>query len=338
MSQEASKDSAPFPLNLTTLGLQHVFSLFEAEPEHLLQARYRLEDILGNGNSATTYLALDTFTGEHVAIKTVIKEHEPVVRNEIQILRLLASDSDFVRTPRLIDTFFAHEKCCVVLEAFRPLTPLRTSITMFDRVERLRRFAFDICIQLCHLNKFDLLHADVKLTNVMQSKVDDGFVLIDYGNALSLKDLEFYYGESESDSWELQTAFYRAPEVYLRRKPLIPAIDYWSLGISLLEFVIGEMYIPETLPELFDSWYSLLGPLPSCMTNNEDNLREWAGEEADRETKISSLYTATRIADEAFLDFLAGLLEYQPEQRLQGVQCLLHPFLRPLSPILSFIT
>ena len=49
--------------------------------------------------------------------------------------------------------------------------------------------------------------------------------LIDFGNAFDISNASLYY-----DDFNLQTLFYRAPEVLLGLPPLDYAIDMWSLG------------------------------------------------------------------------------------------------------------
>ncbi|XP_046862628.1 probable dual specificity protein kinase YAK1 homolog [Xenia sp. Carnegie-2017] len=64
------------------------------------------------------------------------------------------------------------------------------------------------------------------------------------------------------DSFELQTVFYRAPEVMFGL-PFGYQIDMWSLACVLTELYLGEpLFLATSKEEILEQMHSLLGPLP----------------------------------------------------------------------------
>jgi len=78
------------------------------------------------------------------------------------------------------------------------------------------------------LNAVGFLHCDVKPGNIMLDRL--GYVkLVDFGRAVST---------GEKSSWLLGTPMYMAPEIHLRKPPLVQS-DIFSAGLVCLEMLRG---------------------------------------------------------------------------------------------------
>ena len=185
--------------------------------------------------------------------------------------------------------------------------------------------------------------------------------LIDFGNAMTGAEASLYY-----DDFDVQTLYYRAPEVLLGVGFSAP-IDMWSLGCVLMELSTGKpLFHCVSNQQLFSLMVRTLGPLPihpyrggkfapQYLTSNEftyDNrpvatqhVRVGGGGMGGLGTsQVNSsgyyhLYRMNNIAkllssrDRDYVSFILGLLEYDPAARLTPTQALFHPFFGKLFPL-----
>jgi dual specificity tyrosine-phosphorylation-regulated kinase 2/3/4 len=83
--------------------------------------------------------------------------------------------------------------------------------------------------------------------------------LVDFGNAMTPEDASAYF-----DDFQVQSLYYRAPEVLLGSWNFSYAIDMWSLGCVLAELYIGRpLFRVRSSSELFVNMQQVLGPLPA---------------------------------------------------------------------------
>ena len=101
------------------------------------------------------------------------------------------------------------------------------------------KVAAQLLAALSLLHRSGVIHADIKPENILLRDNDAtccAVKLADFGNAMNAteEDTAMYYG-----SFELQSLWYRAPEVILGL-PFSCAIDMWSAGCVLAELYLGE--------------------------------------------------------------------------------------------------
>jgi dual specificity tyrosine-phosphorylation-regulated kinase 2/3/4 len=88
--------------------------------------------------------------------------------------------------------------------------------------------------------------------------------LVDFGNAMTPEDTSAYF-----DEFQVQSLYYRAPEVLLGSWNFSYAIDMWSLGCVLAELYIGRpLFKVRSSSELFVNMQQILGPLPAGVFNS----------------------------------------------------------------------
>uniref|UniRef100_A0AAQ4PIE7 Protein kinase domain-containing protein n=1 Tax=Gasterosteus aculeatus aculeatus TaxID=481459 RepID=A0AAQ4PIE7_GASAC len=189
--------------------------------------RYKVLEFIGEGGFGKVAKCVNMNTNENTAIK--ILKYVNDYAEEVEMLEKLRTlDPERNNLVRFMDSFIVDDKFCIAFECLdRSLLDL-----MVQREERLtlneiRPITRQLLVALNALKGIGLLHADLKLDNVMLvNHQDEPFrvKLIDFGVALPASDIE--------EGMIAQPYAYRAPEVSLGL-PISEAIDMWSLGSIL---------------------------------------------------------------------------------------------------------
>ena len=204
-----------------------------AAPEMI--GRYRVEELLGTGGTATVHRVHDTRLGRDAALKRVRPgpgraQHRLRLRDEGRLL----AELDHPGLVTILDA--AWEGPCapyVVMELVDgPDLSERLREGALDDV-RVATIGRDLASVLAHLHDHGLVHRDVKPANVLLD--DDRARLCDLGIALRV-------GEGDPHGRPGHTTgsiAYLAPEQVLGDQ-LSTAVDVYALGLILLEALTGE--------------------------------------------------------------------------------------------------
>lgn len=149
----------------------------------LLDGRYRVEHLLGQGASARTFLAADTVASGLFALKQFLRpatmEEAHEARSEFDILR----NFPHPHLPRVYDVYPSSHDVHVKMEY---IEGTRLSALMPEYrgdLERTRRLAAGLLDAIDHLERHRLLHRDVKPDNIIIRAGTGEAVLIDFGAA-----------------------------------------------------------------------------------------------------------------------------------------------------------
>ena len=160
------------------------------------------------------------------------------------------------------------------------------------------------------------------------------------------------------DDFDVQTLYYRAPEVLLGVGFSTP-IDMWSLGCVLMELSTGKpLFHCTSNNELFQLMVRTLGPLPlhlfrtgkfaykylnskevTYTPSSHSSTSHGLSTSQPNTSEFYHLYRLNNIAkllssrDRDYVSFILGLLEYDPAMRLTPTQALFHPFFGKLFPL-----
>lgn len=181
----------------------------------MLHRHYQTISLLGSGTSAVIVSAIHLHTNTLVAIK-IVRRQTDYFRNaqkEIQVLKLFLNQIHLVQ---LVDTFVFEGHQCIVLEYF-PYS-LRNCIDhqILDdcEIQQKHRIVKKIALQLLSalqtMQRCDekVLHRDIKPENILMNLNYD-VKLADFGSAC------FSDSSDETNTFYIQSRFYRAPEVIL---------------------------------------------------------------------------------------------------------------------------
>lgn len=226
----------------------------------IVDERYRLIALLGEGGMGAVYEALDLITKRSIAIKflkpEVAKDRDNLARFEREARAMATLSNQHIVS--ILNVGKTSELHYMVTELVRgkTLDQELESRTKFTYLE-----AIDILDQLCHALKLAhsrrVIHRDIKPSNIYMSA--DGVVKLgDFGIA------EFSHksaGQTAKDSSILGSAHYLAPEICQGEKASFQS-DIYSLGITLFQLVTGRLpFDGETVVDV--AIKQIKEPLPS---------------------------------------------------------------------------
>jgi len=203
----------------------------------LINSRYDIKMLIGDGGMANVYLAYDRVLRKNVAIKMLRYE---LSKDESFIKRFNreATQVTQLEHPNIVASYAVgtyKEQPFIVMEYIRgrtlkdylrevgPLTPAEATFVMIQ-----------ICQGIEQAHKFGIIHRDLKSQNIM---IDDelNVKITDFGIALS---------SNEADMTQTNTIMgsvhYLAPEL-ARGSLATTASDIYSLGILMYEFLTGTV-------------------------------------------------------------------------------------------------
>jgi serine/threonine-protein kinase PRP4 len=186
--------------------------------------------------------------GHHETVAIKVVRNNDVMRRaaagEIAILKTLASaDPDGKRfCVRMLShsTHLGH--VVIVFEAFA--MNLREALHKFGKnvgitIQAVRMYGRQLLVALRMLKEHHIVHADLKLDNILISGDLKRVKICDFGSAFTEEDC----GGNGSAPYRV-SRFYRAPEVILGLPQPSCAIDLWAVAVCLFELYTGKVMFP----------------------------------------------------------------------------------------------
>ncbi|XP_063036847.1 serine/threonine-protein kinase PAK 1-like [Melospiza melodia melodia] len=263
--------------------------------------KYTAFEELGQGGFGAIYKALDTSSGQQVAIKIMSLEEE--MSEELAANEILAMRDN--RSPNIVtylDSYLVDAELWLAME-------FMDGGTLFDVLRAVYLEEGQIgavcreCLQGLHfLHSRQVIHRDIKSCNVLVG-TDGSVKLGDFGLCAQLSP------EHSKRSSSVGTPSWMAPEV-VRGEAYGPKVDIWSLGIMGLEMVEGEApYQREARLRVFELLErngppKLQNPrhhsallrdfLRCCLQADED--RRWSAQELLQHPFVTSGHPASSLA------------------------------------------
>lgn len=209
----------------------------------LVNSRYTVQEVLGRGANAITYLATDNTTGNKVALKALslkgIKDWKQLelFQREAVVLQSLSHPG----IPQYIDYFeedTAADRAFYIVQEVVQGTSLAQMVSSGQRAseDEVMRIATDLLATLKYLGGLrpPVIHRDIKPENVV---IEGGrwggrVYLIDFGGVQGSS------GIGDMGSTIVGTYGYMAPEQFTGQAT--PASDLYALGGTLLYLVSGQ--------------------------------------------------------------------------------------------------
>src|SRR5262245_54755477 len=214
----------------------------EAKPAFTLDldlkvGKYDVRQAIGKGATGTVYLAIDTFTGKEVALKTIEPEvfRDPefgtVYRSQFQNEASLAGKLRHPYIVNILDAVVGEESGHIAMELVTggDLSKHVTSGKLMP-ISDVLEIGFKVCGALEYAAKEGIVHRDIKPANIMVASGTD-IKIADFGAAVLKR------------SQVIQTAalgspYYMSPE-QIEGKTLTFHSDMYSMGVVLYELLTG---------------------------------------------------------------------------------------------------
>ena len=226
--------------------------------------KYDIRKQLGRGATGTVYLAVDTFTGEEVALKVI----EPEVFRDPQFGTVYrtqflneASLAGKLRHPHIVailnavvqeDSGHIAMECVMGGDLSQHATP-DTLLPIADVLQMI----FKCCGALEYAFKEGIVHRDIKPANIMIAQ-GTNVKIADFGAALLRK-------AQAVQTASIGSPYYMSPE-QMEDKPLTHHSDMYCLGVALYELLTGQKpFEADTLQGLVHRVMNEAPPLPSIV-------------------------------------------------------------------------
>ncbi|CAA0824452.1 Mitogen-activated protein kinase 9 [Striga hermonthica] len=298
---------------------------------------YEIEEVVGKGSYGVVAAAVDTHTGEKVAIKKINNIFEHVseatrILREIKLLRLL-------RHPDIVEIKHIMLPPCrrefkdiyVVFELME--TDLHHVIKTNDDLTpgHHQFFLYQLLRALKYIHSANVFHRDLKPKNIL-ANADCKLKICDFGLARAS------FGDAPSAVfWTdyVATRWYRAPELcgsFFSK--YTPAIDIWSIGCIFAEMIIGKPLFPgKNVVHQLELITDLLGSPSAEAISRIRNEKARRYLSSMRKKPAIPLSQRFPHIDPLALRLLERLIAFDPKDRPSAEEALLDPYFYGLANV-----
>lgn len=295
-------------------------------------SRYRVEKVIGKGAYGVVVSALDTQTGQRVAVKRIKHVLDTPamatrILRELKFLRLLNVHENIVSVQDVLipsqrdkfnDVFVVMELMPTDLGRL-----LRSKTVLLEK--HIKFFMFQLLRAVNFMHAAHVFHRDLNPCNILVN-ADCQLRVCDFG----LARVSFHRGDDHL-FWTdyVATRWYRAPELILAHSAQYSsAIDMWSVGCIFAEMLgRGKPLFPgSNAHEQFALILNVTGKPPREVIERMGDHR--LAEYMDRlpnvpPAPLSQLY---RHASEPALHLLKSFLAFDPHERITAADALALPY------------
>ncbi|KAI4320693.1 hypothetical protein MLD38_034146 [Melastoma candidum] len=297
--------------------------------------RYKILEVIGKGSYGVVCAAIDTHTGEKVAIKKINNIFEHIsdairILREVKLLRLLRHpDIVDIKSIMLPPSKREFKDIYVVFELME--SDLHQVIKANDDLTREHHqfFLYQMLRALKYMHTASVYHRDLKPKNILANancklKVCDfGLARVAFNDAPSTVFWTDY----------VATRWYRAPELcgsFFSK--YTPAIDIWSIGCIFAEVLTGKPLFPgKTVVHQLDLITDLLGtPPPESISGvcNDKARKYLTGMRKKQPVPFAQKFPN---ADPQALRLLQRLLAFDAHDRPTAEEALADPYFKGLA-------
>ncbi|KAL6553834.1 Mitogen-activated protein kinase 10 [Orobanche minor] len=300
-------------------------------------SRYKILEVIGKGSYGVVCSAIDTHTGEKVAIKKIHDIFEHIsdaarILREIKLLRLLRHpDIVEIKHIMLPPSRREFKDIFVVFELME--SDLHQVIKANDDLtrEHYQFFLYQLLRALKYIHTANVYHRDLKPKNIL-ANANCKLKICDFGLARVA-----FTDTPTTIIWTdyVATRWYRAPELcgsFFSK--YTPAIDIWSIGCIFAEVLTGKPLFPgKNVVHQLDLITDLLG------TPSMDTISRVRNDKARR--YLTSMRKKQPVpfaqkfpnADPLALRLLEKLLAFDPKDRPSAEEALAHPYFKGLAKV-----
>jgi serine/threonine protein kinase len=225
--------------------------------------KFALIETLGKGSSGTVFKALDTFSGQEVALKVLdesLFEGERINATIRQQFMNEASLAGRLQHPHIAAILEAciDEKSGYIAVEYVPGGDLSRAVQPDGllRIEEVFEIAFKCCGALDYAHRLGIIHRDLKPANLMVSEGTQ-IKIVDFGAALLTN-------TQHTQIQDVGTPSYMSPEQVRGTEGLSMYSDMFSLGVVLYGLFTGQRpFVGNSVTELLLNIVEKEPPLPT---------------------------------------------------------------------------
>ncbi|KAI9892044.1 MAG: hypothetical protein M1814_002239 [Vezdaea aestivalis] len=304
-----------------------------------LAYRYEIVDVLGKGSFGQVVRCVDHKTGGLVAVKIIRnkKRFHQQALVEVNILRKLREwdPQNKHSMVNFTQNFYFRGHLCISTEllGMNLYEFIKSNDFRGFSLKLIRRFTKQLLSSLILLKGHKVIHCDLKPENILLAHpVRSEIKVIDFGSSCFENEKVYTY---------IQSRFYRSPEVILGMTYGMP-IDMWSLGCILAELYTGFPIFPgENEQEQLACIMEVFGPPEKHLIEKSTRKKLFFDSLGKPRLTVSSkgrrrrpssktLQQALKCDDDAFVDFIARCLRWDPERRIKPDEAFAHEFITGL--------
>ncbi|KAK4191211.1 hypothetical protein QBC35DRAFT_487645 [Podospora australis] len=305
-------------------------------PGDHLAYRYEIIDVLGKGSFGQVVRCIDHKTGVLVAVKIIRnkKRFHQQALVEVNILQKLREwdPKNKYSMVNFTHSFYFRGHLCISTELLdmNLYEFIKSNAFRGFSLKLIRRFTKQMLASLNLLKQHKVIHCDLKPENILlRHPMHSEIKVIDFGSSCF---------ETEKVYTYIQSRFYRSPEVILGMQYGLP-IDMWSLGCILAELYTGVPIFPgENEQEQLACIMEVFGPPEKHLIEKSTRKKLFFDSMGKPRLTVSSkgrrrrpssktLQQVLKCDDEAFLDFIARCLRWDPDRRLKPDEAIRHEFI-----------
>ncbi|KXX76507.1 Dual specificity protein kinase pom1 [Madurella mycetomatis] len=305
-------------------------------PGDHLAYRYEIIDVLGKGSFGQVVRCIDHKTGVLVAVKIIrnkkrFHQQALVEVNILQKLREWDPKNKFSMV-NFTHSFYFRGHLCISTELLdmNLYEFIKSNAFRGFSLKLIRRFTKQMLSSLNLLKQHKVIHCDLKPENILlRHPLHSEIKVIDFGSSCFENEKVYTY---------IQSRFYRSPEVILGMTYGMP-IDMWSLGCILAELYTGVPIFPgENEQEQLACIMEVFGPPEKHLIEKSTRKKLFFDSMGKPRLTVSSkgrrrrpssktLQQVLKCDDEAFLDFIARCLRWDPDRRMKPEEAIRHEFI-----------
>ncbi len=275
---------------------------------------------VGDGAYGTVYKAVDTSTGEVVAIKKIKRKfdtwEECMSQREVRVLRKLSHPN----IVRLREVHRVNGELCFVFEYLdKNLFQLINSRAKSLPEMEIKHLVYQVLQGLAYMHRQGFFHRDLKPENLMVSSLTGTVKIADFGLVREVRSRPPFTDY-------VSTRWYRAPEVILHSSNYNSPVDIFALGA-----VMAELYL---MRPLFPGNNEHDQMAKICSVLGTPRMSDWP--EGHRLAVQTSFVFPTflpvplsgiiRDASTLGIDLMERMMSFDPTRRPSAGECLRHHY------------
>jgi len=287
-----------------------------------IKEKYEKREKVGEGTYGVVYKALDTHTKETVALKKIRLENEEegmpsTAMREISLLNELKHPN--IVNLRDVVYYPSEKKLYLIFEYLdqdlkRYLDQNKHNLSPY----MIKSYMYQILNGLNYCHSKRVIHRDLKPQNLLIDK--NGIIkLADFGLARA------FSVPIRTLTHEVETLWYRAPEILLGQKEYALPVDMWSVGCIFAEMVekrplfMGDSEIDQIFKifQLHGTPNNTAWPGVTSLPDFKTTFPKFKGVDPKQHFKNF---------DETGLDLLMQMIALDPAKRISAKQALKHPY------------